>query len=52
MDEMAMVNGFDTGLQRQRDKEADRDHQQLKKEVSPRSRRVMSRINIHLQSPR
>jgi hypothetical protein len=49
---MAVVKGFDAGLQCECDKEADRDRHQVKEEVAPSPRRVMSRMNFHLPSPR
>jgi hypothetical protein len=51
-DQMAVMKRFDSGLQRQRDKEADCDRHKVKQEVLPGPRRVMNRMNIHMLSPR
>jgi hypothetical protein len=45
--EMAVVKGFNGSLQRECDKQADRDRQQMKEEVAPSPRRVMKRMNVH-----
>jgi hypothetical protein len=47
----AVVKEFNGSLQRERDKQADRDRQQMKEEVSPSPRRVMNRMNVHVLSP-
>jgi hypothetical protein len=50
-DEMAMVKGFDAGLEGEGDKETNRDHPQLQEEISPSPGRVMKRMNVHVRSP-